>query len=79
MSEHIHQQKVLPLIALFFKEAYVVYPVEKVVLIDKKTFAEHDFIGVSIADLRRLPFSRLLTLKTNWWCSSRLRFAINVI
>ena len=63
MSEHLHQQKELPLIAPFFKEAYVVYPFEKVVLIDKKTFAEHDFIGVSIADLRRLPFSRLLTLK----------------
>ena len=62
LSEHLHQQKDLPSIAPLFKHAYVVYPFEKVVLTDKKSFAEHEFIGVSIADLRRLPFSRLLAL-----------------
>jgi len=63
LSEHLHDKKELPSIAPNFEHAYVVYPFEKVVQNDQYTFAEHEFIGISIADLRRLPFSRLLKLK----------------
>lgn len=63
LSEHIHEAKELPLIAPKFKHAYVVYPFEKVLENDQYKFAEHEFIGISIADLRKLPFSRLLKLK----------------
>ena len=63
LSEHLHKEKELPPIAPNFNHAYVVYPFEKVVMNDQTIFAEHEFIGISIADLRRLPFSRLLKLK----------------
>jgi DNA polymerase-3 subunit alpha len=63
LSEQLHQQKKIPAQAPAFKDAYVVYPFEKVVRSEKKTFLEHEFIGVSVADLRRLPFSKLRELK----------------
>lgn len=64
LSEHLHEEKELPSLAPKFKNAYVVYPFEKVVQNDQETFAEHEFIGISIADLRKLPFSKLLKLKS---------------
>lgn len=63
LSEHLHEAKELPLIAPKFKHAYVVYSFEKVLQNDRYEFAENEFIGISIADLRKLPFSRLLKLK----------------
>ncbi|MCG2460319.1 DNA polymerase III subunit alpha [Flavobacteriaceae bacterium F89] len=63
LSHHLHHQEKLPPIAPDFKDAYIVYPFEKVVLNNQKTLKEHEFIGVSIANLRRLPFSRLIQLK----------------
>lgn len=63
LSEHLHEKKEFSLIAPNFEHAYVVYPFEKVLENDQYKFAEHEFIGISIADLRKLPFSRLLKLK----------------
>ncbi len=63
LSEHLHEAKELPPIAPKFRHAYVVYPFEKVVQNNQYKFAEHEFIGISIANLRKLPFSRLLQLK----------------
>ena len=63
LSEYLHEEKELPAIAPKFEQAYIVYPFEKVVQNNQYTFAAHEYIGVSIADLRRLPFSRLLQLK----------------
>lgn len=63
LSEHLHEAKELPPIAPKFKHAYVVYPFEKVVQNNQYKFDEHEFIGISIANLRKLPFSRLLQLK----------------
>lgn len=63
LSHHLHHQKKLPTIAPDFKEAYIIYPFEKAMLNDQKTFKGHEFIGVSIGNLRRLPFSRLMQLK----------------
>ena len=63
LSAHLHEDKELPLIAPKFAHAYVVYPFEKVLQNNQCEFDAHEFIGISIADLRRLPFSRLLKLK----------------
>ncbi|MGB5553644.1 MAG: PHP domain-containing protein, partial [Flavobacteriaceae bacterium] len=63
LSKQLHEEKKFPAMAPGFKQAYIVYPFEKVVQNEQKTFAEHEFIGVSIADLRRLRFSRLIDLK----------------
>jgi DNA polymerase-3 subunit alpha len=63
LSEHLHQEKKIPDAAPVFQHCYVIYPFEKVLLNDQTVFLEHEFIGVSIADLRRLRFSRLKDLK----------------
>lgn len=63
LSEHIHEGKEFSMIAPNFEHVYVIYPFEKVLQNDQYEFAEHEFIGISIADLRKLPFSRLLKLK----------------
>ncbi len=59
LSDHLHHERKLPLNAPPFAGAYVIYPFEKVVLNDQITFSENEFIGISISDLKRLPFSRL--------------------
>ena len=38
---------------------FIIYPFENVLQLNKKTFADNEFIGVSIADLRKLRFSTL--------------------
>ncbi|MGB6152474.1 MAG: DNA polymerase III subunit alpha [Pricia sp.] len=63
LSKHLYQKKEFHPIAPKFKNSFIIYPFEKVVQNEQVTFAEHEFIGVSINDLRRLPFSRLLKLK----------------
>jgi len=63
LSEHLREAKKLPSIAPKFEHAYVVYPFEQVLQNDQYTFAEHEFVGISIANLRKLPFSRLVKLK----------------
>ena len=63
LSEHLHKEKKLPTIAPKFSNAYVVYPFEQVLRNEMYSFSDQEFIGISIADLRRLPFSRLLRLK----------------
>ncbi|WP_411029796.1 DNA polymerase III subunit alpha [Spongiimicrobium sp. 3-5] len=63
LSEYLHLDKEFPPIAPKFDDAYIVYPFEKVLLNDQNTFAPHEYVGVSITDLRRLPFSRLMACK----------------
>ena len=63
LSKHLHKEKKLPTIAPKFSNAYVVYPFEQVLRDEMYSFSDQEFIGISIADLRCLPFSRLLRLK----------------
>ncbi len=63
LSGHLHQKAQFPSNAPHFKDAYIVYPFENVLLNDQKDFSEHEFIGISINDLRRLPFSRVMEFK----------------
>ena len=60
LSHHLHNKLLLPDRAPVFSDAYIIYPFEKVLLEEMKTFASHEFIGISLRDLRRLPFSRLI-------------------
>ncbi len=60
LSEHLHEAKKFPKRAPLFQNAYIIYPFEKVLLNDQHQFLEHEFIGISVTDLRRLPFSRLI-------------------
>ena len=60
LSEHIHQEKKIAAIAPKFEHVYVIYPFERVLQNEKKSFAENEFIGVSVNELKRLRFSKLL-------------------
>lgn len=59
LSHHLHHELKIPDRAPSFKHAFVVYPFEQVLLNELENFLDHEFIGISIKDLRRLPFSRL--------------------
>lgn len=59
LSHFLHQHIPVPERAPVFKHAFVVYPFEKVLLNEYDDFLPHEFIGISVRDLRRLPFSRL--------------------
>ena len=63
LSEHLHEEKEFSFTAPKFTHSYVVYPFEKVLENEIKTFKPYEFIGISLANLRKLPFSRLLKLK----------------
>ena len=60
LSDHLHGQAPLPQRAPAFSHACVIYPFEKVLLGEMADFALHEFIGVSLRDLRRLPFTRVV-------------------
>ncbi len=59
LTHHLHNKTPIPEQAPYFREAFIIYPFEKVLLTEKSHFLENEFIGISIKDLRRLPFSRL--------------------
>ena len=59
LSQHLHDASIIPQQAPKFNNAFVVYPFEKVLLNEKETFLAHEYIGISLRDLRRLPFSRI--------------------
>ncbi len=63
LSRHLHNELEIPARAPIFENAFVIYPFEQVLLNELENFKEHEFVGVSIQDLRRLPFSRLIKLK----------------
>ncbi|WP_445383260.1 DNA polymerase III subunit alpha [Robiginitalea sp. IMCC43444] len=63
LSEHLHRKLPIPERAPAFQNAFVIYPFEKVLLNELKDFRPWEFIGVSLRDLRRLPFSRLREYK----------------
>mgnify|MGYP003637242605 CR=1 FL=1 len=61
LSKASHESKPLPNLAPEFSEAFIIYPFEKVLQLNKVDFKAHEFIGVSMENLRRLPFSKYKT------------------
>ena len=57
LSNYSHNKKPLPEIAPRFKNAYIIYPFEQVMKLEKVYFQEDEFIGVNIEDLKKLPFT----------------------
>ena len=63
LSEHLHHNKKIESRAPIFNDACVIYPFEKVLQNKQDSFLEHEYIGISTKDLRRLPFSKILDYK----------------
>ncbi len=59
LSKHLHQEGTFPNEAPSFKNCFVIYPFEKLLALDKVTFLENEFIGISLADVNKLHFSKL--------------------
>lgn len=57
LTEHLHLKKKFPVKAPSFENCYVIYPFEKVLELELKTFNANEFIGVSIQNISRLMFS----------------------
>jgi DNA-directed DNA polymerase III PolC len=63
LSSHLYETSSFSIRAPAFQNAYVIYPFEKVQLHDLKAFNDHEYIGISVAALRKLPFSSYTTMK----------------
>ena len=63
LSEYAHHKKSIPQDAPLFENVFIVYPFEKVLCNEKQTFNANEFIGVSIEELKKLPFSSYKTFK----------------
>lgn len=61
LSYHSEEKKPLPEIAPAFNNCYIIYPFEQVLQLEKEQFLAHEFIGVSVEELRKLKFSKLKT------------------
>ena len=57
LTEHLHEQKDFPRSAPALADTYVIYPFENVMEDDRKTFGKNEFIGISVRNLRKLPFT----------------------
>ncbi len=59
LSKHIHHNTPFPDEAPVFENAFIVYPFEQALLIDKQTFLPHEYIGIRLSDLRKVNYSKL--------------------
>ena len=59
LSHHLHHKKRLPDHAPHFENAITIYPFEQALLINKTEYADHEYIGVSLKDLRKIRYSQL--------------------
>ncbi len=58
LSEYLHNNLSIPPEAPFLSGTFIIYPFEKVLQSEKTSFRDNEFIGISIENLRRLPFSK---------------------
>ena len=59
LSHHSQKKKRIPHKAPMLSDVFFIYPFENVLLHDKTTFQPNEFIGVSVEELKKLPFSNL--------------------
>jgi DNA polymerase-3 subunit alpha len=58
LSHHSHHNMPIPPEAPNFRDAFIIYPFEKVLQLEKVHFRPNEFIGISMENLKRLPFSK---------------------
>ncbi|MBX2827937.1 MAG: DNA polymerase III subunit alpha [Flavobacteriaceae bacterium] len=59
LSHHLHNDLEIPPEAPPFENVIVVYPFEKILLLEKTDFKENEYIGIHPRELNKLRFSRL--------------------
>ena len=63
LSKHLHAQKDFLNTAPPLLDCFIIYPLEKIILLKKEDFESNEFIGVSTESLRKLKFSKYRKLK----------------
>jgi len=63
LSKHLHEKRNFPEQAPVFQNAITIYAFERAMELDKATFSENEFIGISPKDLNRLRFCKYSTYK----------------
>lgn len=61
LSLHSERKLKCPETAPAFNDSFVIYPFEKVLQMNKTSFSDSEYIGVSVEELRKLRFSKLNT------------------
>nr|WP_279347059.1 DNA polymerase III subunit alpha [Gramella sp. AN32] len=64
LSHHSHNSMELPEIAPPLENTFIVYPFEQLLQLRKKDFSENEYVGISLENLRRLPFSAYRNYKS---------------
>ncbi|MGB6150626.1 MAG: DNA polymerase III subunit alpha, partial [Pricia sp.] len=57
LSEHLHAKKEFPRTAPQLKNTFVIYPFENAMEDNRKSFMANEYIGVSVRNLRKIPFT----------------------
>ena len=65
LSYHLEHKIPFPDHAPVFENAFIIYPFHSVLELEKTRFRESEFIGISVAALRKLPFTAYIKLKEN--------------
>ncbi|WP_124979321.1 DNA polymerase III subunit alpha [Nonlabens xiamenensis] len=63
LSYYLERKLPFPEQAPIFKNAFIIYPLNRVLELEMSRFRESEFIGVSVAALRRLPFTRYAAME----------------
>ncbi|QLE02646.1 DNA polymerase III subunit alpha [Galbibacter sp. BG1] len=63
LSTCLHTESEIPKRAPKLNDVFIVYPFEKVMLNAMENFEKNEFIGVSVTDLRKLPFSKYIQFR----------------
>jgi DNA polymerase-3 subunit alpha len=63
LSHHLEHKTALPDVAPQMSNVYIVYPFEHVLELEKTVFKDYEFIGISVAEIGKLRFSKLKELK----------------
>jgi len=59
LSSFLESKTAIPEKPKFLEEVFIIYPFEKVLELNLTSFAENEFIGISIAEINKLRFSYL--------------------
>ncbi len=57
LSEHLHNKNPFEFRAPEIKDAFIIYPFDRLKKIDTIDLRDHEYIGISIQDLRKIPFT----------------------
>lgn len=74
LSNYLHKKQELPERAPQLKNVVFIYPFEQLLQLQKTTFLDTEYIGISIENLRRLPFSAYRNFKSKLVIQQQVTF-----